>query len=299
MDWTGATISIVAVVGGVVGFVSGLFGVGGGFLLVPVVNALLGVPMPIAVGSTASYSLGQATTAMLARRPTSGFVQLPLIIAGGLLGGVFIGTECLHTLESAGHVSLAGRSLPAVDVIVLTGYAMLLAVICCTSSLDAWRHVESGRHHRRGLLAGLMIPPVAQIPDLRPARYSIPVVAMLGVIIGLLSGLLGMSGGLVLIPAAVFLLGLRVHDASTMTIVIVWIVSLQSSAIHALRSNVDLWLVAALLVSGAVGARLGAEIGIRLPARSLKVGFAALVFVALGIVVARMCTLWTQGSSVM
>ena len=83
-EWTLTSVLIAASVGGAVGFLSGVFGVGGGFLLVPILNAALGIPMSIAVGSTACYTLGPATTAMLARRPVAGFLQLPVILSGGL-----------------------------------------------------------------------------------------------------------------------------------------------------------------------------------------------------------------------
>ena len=86
-EWNPSTIFVASAVGGAVGFLSGLFGVGGGFLLVPILNAVLGVPMSIAVGSTACYTLGPATTAMLVRKPRTGFLELPLILSGGLFVG--------------------------------------------------------------------------------------------------------------------------------------------------------------------------------------------------------------------
>ncbi|MEZ6060399.1 MAG: sulfite exporter TauE/SafE family protein [Planctomycetaceae bacterium] len=292
MHWTSTTVLFAIAFGGVVGFLSGMFGIGGGFLLVPLLNALLGVPMPTAIGSTACYTLGPATTAMLARRPTAGFIELPLILSGGMFAGVLSGTYAIAHLKVLPKLNVFGRALPAVDLIVLTSYAALMMTIFVVSLTDALRRSASERTRRKGLLSSWLLPPVAEIPDLHPGRYSIVLLAGTGYAVGVLSGFLGMSGGLVLIPATVFLLGLQVHDAATVTIVTVWLVSLQATVMHGLHRHIDLLLVLSLLVSGTLGARLGTEVGMRLPGRQLKIGFSLLVFSASTIVVLRLAELW-------
>lgn len=291
IDWTLTTILIASFVGGCIGFLSGVFGVGGGFLLVPVLNTVLGIPMSIAVGSTACYTLGPATTAMLSRRLRSGFIELPLILAGGLLAGVVCGAAALARLQTIGQMTIFGKSLPAVDLIVLLSYLVLMTGIGLLALWDG-RRVPGPGIRRRGLLAFVPLPPMAVIPELRPGVYSIPLLAATGLGVGFLSGFLGMSGGLVLVPAAIYLLGLRAHDATTVTIVIVWLVSLQSAFTHALHQHIALELVVALLVCGAAGAALGSQVGMNLKGRQLKTGFGLLVLVAAAIVAARLAQLW-------
>jgi uncharacterized membrane protein YfcA len=292
MDWTSTDLLFVAVIGAVVGFLSGLFGVGGGFLLVPLLNTFLGIPMPIAVGSAACYTLGPATTAMLTRRPSSGFIELPLILAGGLLAGVFTGTWSIDHLESAAPQNLFGRPVPAVDASVLSCYALLMSGIAIMSFWDAATSSPSTSRQRVGLLTRWLLPPVAVIPDLKPGRYSIPLLAWTGFFVGLLSGFLGMSGGLILVPASMYLLGMRVHHAATITTVIVWLASMQASVMHAINHNVDLLLVSCLLIGGTTGARLGAEVGMNLAGRKLKFGFGLLVLIAAIIVISKLTLLW-------
>lgn len=291
-EWSPASLLIASVIAAGVGFLSGVFGVGGGFLLVPVLNAALGVPMPIAVGSTACYTLGPATTAMLARKPRSGFIELPLILAGGLFAGVLCGASAVSRLASLGSLPVLGRVVPAVDLMVLTGYFVLMTAIAAISLRDGLRR-SSQALPRRGLFAHTPVPPMAIIPDLSPAVHSIPLLALTGLMVGFLSGFLGMSGGLVLVPAAIYLLGLRVHDATTVTIAIVWLVSVLSTIMHAVYDNVRIELVAILLVSGAIGAAAGSQIGLKLKGRQLKVGFGLLVLVAALIVASRLASLWT------
>lgn len=282
------TLILSAIAGGLVGVLSGLFGVGGGFLLVPLLNTILGIPLPVAVGSTTCYTLGPATTAMLARRPTIGFAELPLILAGGLFSGVFAGTTALSQLQSIGNLELLGRSIPAVDLAVLSCYSLLMTGISIVSIRSAMKPLRRTSNAAPGVVSRWRIPPLATIPDVEPSVYSIPLLALLGFGVGCLSGFLGMSGGLVLIPATVFLLGLKVRDATTVTIVIVWIASCQACVLHSLHDRVNLWLTAALLVTGPIGARLGAELGMKLPGRQLRLGFGLMVLCAAAIVWVRL-----------
>ncbi len=283
-----STLVLSAIAGGLIGVLSGLFGVGGGFLLVPLLNTILGVPMPIAVGSATCYTLGPATTALLARRPTLGYLELPLILGGGLFAGVFTGTSTLSALQSTGAVNLCGRSIPAVDLAVLTCYSLLMTVIAFVSIRTAMRPPGLLSNRPPGIVSRWRIRPMAVIPDLSPSEYSIPLLALLGFGVGCLSGFLGMSGGLVLIPATVFLLGLKVRDATTVTVVIVWLASCQACVLHSLNGRVNLWLTAALLVTGPIGARLGAEFGMRLQGRQLRFGFGLMVLCAAAIVWVRL-----------
>lgn len=291
-DWPLTSLLLAIGIGSVVGFLSGMFGVGGGFLLVPFLNAVLGIPMTLAVGSTACYTIGPATAALLAKKPSLGLIQLPLILAGGLFVGVWMGTRSLAGLQEMETIHVLHRSIPAVDLLVLSSYALLMSGISVTSLVDAYRSTATEGVHRRGLFSSVALRPVAVIPKLRPSHHSIPLLAWTGVAVGFLSGFLGMSGGLVLVPAAVFLLGLHVREATTVTVVVVWIVSVQSTIMHSLHGNVQLPLVAALLLSGTIGASIGAQFGKKMPASRLKLGFGLLVLVSAGIVFAKLWALW-------
>ncbi|MCH2201125.1 MAG: sulfite exporter TauE/SafE family protein [Fuerstiella sp.] len=286
-----STLLLSAIAGGLVGVLSGLFGVGGGFLLVPLLNTILGIPLPVAVGSTTCYAIGPATTALLTRRPTLGFTELPLILAGGLFAGVFAGTAVLTNLEAIQDVKLFGRGIPAVDLVVLSCYSLLMTGIAFLS-LRSTTHIPRASHRfLSGVATTWYTRPIAKIPDLTPSQYSIPLLVMLGFGVGCFSGFLGMSGGLILIPATVYLLGLKVRDATTVTVVIVWIASCQACVLHALDNRVNLWLTIALLFTGPVGARLGAEFGMRLQGRQLRLGFGIMVLCASAIVWVRLWNL--------
>lgn len=286
-EWDLVSMLFASAVGGGVGLLSGLFGVGGGFLLVPVLNAVLGVPMPVAVGSTACYTLGPATVAVLSRKPSSGFLELPLILAGGLLAGVWVGARAISSLGEQTQIAVFSKQVSAVDLAVLSCYALLMLGIAWLT-LRPVRPAVSDNVQRRGLLSTINLRPMAHIPDLRPATYSIPLLAWLGLSVGALSGFLGMSGGLILVPAAIYLLGLRAHDAATVTIGIVWLVSFQSTLMHAYLGNVQRSLVVALLICGTIGAGIGSGLGTKMTGHQLRRGFGLLVLVSAGVVIAKL-----------
>ena len=218
-----------------------------------------------------------------------GFFELPLILTGGLFFGVVIGSSAVASLDDWAPLTLGNRSIAVVDLAVLLFYLVLMLSISGISLHDAiFRKTTSARVRRKGLFAVIPLPPVANIPDLSPSRYSIPLLALIGFVVGTLSGFLGMGGGLVLIPACIFFLGLRVLDATTITVVIVFLVSMQSSAVHAWHGHVNLWLVTAMLLGGTVGAGLGSQASLRMEGRQLRLAFALLVSLSAAIVAVRL-----------
>ncbi|MGH7199910.1 MAG: sulfite exporter TauE/SafE family protein [Planctomycetaceae bacterium] len=277
-------LAFAALAGGTIGFLTGMFGAGGAFLLVPVLNIALGIEMDLAVGSVACYILGPATTSLLARRIRLHHTRLPLTIAGGLLAGVLAGAWLLESIQQEGTLSVAGTAVPAADLVVLLCYLGLLSSLGVFLIWEAHR----GTQVPRGRLAGVRLPPRARFPEFGGRPLSIPVLAWFGLAVGFLSGLLGMGGGLILLPAMVYLLGMRTQQAVIGSMLIVWLVSLMSTLTHAWHENIDLMLVAVLLLGGTIGARLGTDAGTRLAGRQLRQYFGWLVLAAAVLVLLRL-----------
>jgi hypothetical protein len=274
-----ATLLPAVLAGAGVGFLSGVFGIGGGFLIVPVLNLVLRIDMEIAVGTGACQVLGPATTSLLARRVQLRHLRLPLTIAGGLLVGVFSGAHLLESAKQQGAVVLWGRSINAVDLIVLPSYFVLLLAIGGFAFWESGRE-QTGRKIGRGWIAGWRIPPFGEFDEFDRPQVSIVTISCFGLGVGFVSGLLGMSGGLILIPGLIYLLGMKTHKAVLSSLIIVWIVAFQSTIAHAWHGNVDLPLVVALLLGGTAGARFGSEIGGKLHGRRFRQRFSWLLLTA-------------------
>lgn len=264
-----AGLVLVVLSGFGVGWLAGLLGVGGSFLLVPILHVVLGIPIETAVGSTACQLLGPSTAAVLARKLKLEQVRLPLILAGGILMGVLLGTSLLRDAGQFGTIVLNGRSIPANELLVLGAYLVLLSSIGLFALFEVWQ-LKRGRTIPRGTLAKLRMLPIDSFPELETGELSIPVLSMFGFVTGLMAGLLGISGGLILIPGLIYLLGMKSRQAILASLTVVWITSLQGTIFHAWNGNVDLPLVCALMFGGTIGARLSSEFGANLKGPSIR-----------------------------
>ena len=161
--------------GAAIGFLSGVFGLGGGFLIVPVLHILLRVPMNLAVGAGACQVLGPATTSLLARRPQREHFRVPVMIFGGQLLGTFVGAGVLESAQhygTDGAVELAGRTVPMIDLLVLSLYFILLSTIGMFAVWESRRCAADGT--ARGWLADFPLPPFCTPIDFERDRVSIP-----------------------------------------------------------------------------------------------------------------------------
>jgi len=259
-----------AVAGLGVGFLSGVFGLGGGFLIVPVLHILLGIDVRCAVGAAACQVLGPATTSLLARRPQKEHFRLPLILAGGQTVGTLLGAKLLEGVGGA-------------ELLVLGLYFSILLSIGLFALWESRR--SRGRNApRRGWLSRWKIPPNCRPIEMDGERISVPLLAWFGVAIGFFAGLLGISGGLLLLPGLVYLWGMRTHDAIRASLVMVWIGAIPNTVAHALLGHIDLRLVMALLVGGTFGARLGSEVAARLAGPQLRQRFGWLLLGTAGFI---------------
>ena len=252
---------VTTVLAGVgIGTVSGLFGVGGGFLIVPVLSALYGFRLAW-IGTASCQALGQATTGLLIRGITWHQLQLPLIVSGGLLIGVWLGSSLLDqaTLAPSQPVSeTTPSSVSSIETLVLGSYSILLTSVGCLALWET-RRASQGRPLARGWLATLPLPPFAAFPQVASRSTSIVILAWFGLAVGFLAGLLGLSGGMIMLPGLIYCIGLRTHEAVAATLVIVWIVAAQASVVHAWAGRVDLVPAMSLLAGGTIGARIGSE----------------------------------------
>jgi uncharacterized membrane protein YfcA len=277
----GLAISLVA------GVLTGLFGVGGGFLITPTLHILLGLPMPLAVG-TGTLNIVGTTTSSLWWRRTSNLADLKMavVLFGGNALGAYLGADTLHRLRQQGDLTLGGGTVAAADLYTLLVYLVVL------SAIFAWMFAETrrsaGQGQTQGLFARLRIPPYAAFDSLGGRSLSIPVLSYFGLILGYLTGLLGVGGGVILLPALVYLVGMRTHAAVVTSSVMVWLTSMVAAVSHAAAGNIDLPLLLVLLVGGTLGAQLGQQLCDRLSGARLRRYFCYVVLAVVLLVLAEL-----------
>jgi len=259
---------LVAVAGGLVGFVSGAFGVGGGFLIFPLLTAGMGMPVEVAVGCAACQALGPCTTALLGRGVRWNDFDVPLVLAGGLLIGVLGGGATLHSWKA---VEVTPGQLEHLEWLTNGLYVLLLGSVGSFSLYEGWRS-ERYQPLTTGWLAGSRLPPRLESEQI-PHPISLPLLCWFGLGVGFQSALLGNSGGLLLMPGLVYLFGIPTQQAIEYALISVWLVSLKSTAVHAWYEHISLPVVAALLLGGTLGAHFGSDWGKRLRSAQTRTRF--------------------------
>lgn len=271
----------------VAGMLTGLFGVGGGFLVTPLLNVVLGLPMPIAVGTGVMNILGVSTAGLYWRRKSNlADYKLALVLFGGNASGVYFGSQTLESFKALGDLQLNGTPVAAAD------FYTLLVLLALLAAIFVWMFLETRRpspaNVRVGLFARIHIPPYAEFPSLEAPRLSIPVLAYFGLLAGYLTGLLGVGGGIILLPALVYLVGMRTHRAIVTSLFMVWLTSLVATVTHAAQGNVNMPVLMALLVGGSVGFQIGMAICGKLDGLRLRRYFCYVVLGVIVLVVARL-----------
>jgi uncharacterized membrane protein YfcA len=287
MDVAGQHVSLwaLAALGVGVGFVAGLFGLGGGFILTPLLSVLLKIPLPIAVGSGLCQMVGTATVAFLRHQKLrQGEPRFDFVMMGGSLLGVMAGARVVRLLEAAGDITIAGRTIPLMSFVLYASYLVFLLGSAATLFRRGGA-TEALAYVRRGPLARIELPPLVDLPRVSLPRVSATVIAYIGLALGFVSGLLGVGGGIALMPILIYGFGFPIKQAAGTGIFMLLVTSVGGTIAHAREGNVHLGLSLVLLCGATLSAQFGALATHRLSAGFLRRGLAELILLtALAIV---------------
>lgn len=279
-----------------VGGLTGIFGVGGGFLMTPSLVIFLKVPTAIAVGTDLLVIWVTSSVGLFRRRGT-GTVDHKLAIMGsvGSIAGVLVGQRLLMHLKALPPIRIAGREQNTLEYVLLW---MFLIFLCWVAGL---LYFDYRRSHEPGVVSHEIAPLFSRIPlgprmgfaTVAAGPLSVPAVLGFGGGIGILIGLLGVGGGVMWLPALFYLFGQRTSAAAGTSLMIVWISSLIGSGMNVAHGNVDWRLCAVMLVGGILGSWYGTHIGLRLAGARMKFYFIYVVAAAAAIVAVRVFAMTT------
>lgn len=260
-------------IGGVVGFLSGLFGVGGGFLITPLLF-FIGIPPAIAVATGANQVVASSVSGVLAqvKRKAVDFTMGFVLLAGGLIGSA-LGVWFFARLTAAGQV----------DLFVQLSYVLFLGLIGLTmfwESVVALRRANRPgapirRSHTHNWVHGLPFK-----MKFRASGLYISVLPPLavGALVGFLAAIMGVGGGFIMVPAMIYLLGMPTKVVIGTSLFQIIFVTAFTTVMHAVTANtVDMMLAILLILGGVVGAQLGAQVSGRLKAEQLRILLSLLV----------------------
>ncbi len=275
-----AEVSVNALVllglGGLVGVLSGMFGVGGGFLMTPLLF-MIGIPPAVAVATEANQIVASSFSGVLAhlRRRTVDLRMGCVLLMGGLVGAA-LGVQIFNLLRASGQV----------DLLVKLCYVVFLGVIGAlmfVESLNAIRKTRRGvppQRRRHGWVHALPLK-----MKFRASGLYISVIPplVIGLCVGVLAAIMGVGGGFIMVPAMIYLLGMPTKVVVGTSLFQIIFVTAFTTLLHATTNyTVDMLLAVLLLVGGVVGAQIGARIGTRLKAEQLRILLAGMVLLVCG-----------------
>ena len=265
---------LMVALGALVGFISGLFGIGGGFLMTPLL-VFFGIPAPVAVSSMALHVAGSSMSSVMAysRRRAVDWRMGGVLASGGVIGAI-AGVEIFRLLRLLGQA----------DLIVALAYLVFLGVI---GGLMLWESLGQIMRRRAGQpdpphrdrrpiwLYGL--PLKVRFPRSRLYISVIPPLA-LGLFVGVLSAIMGVGGGFILVPAMIYILRMPAGMVVGTSLFQIIITTALTGVLQAGRNQtVDVVLATLLLVGGVIGAQLGARASSRFRAEELRAILALIV----------------------
>lgn len=262
-------------VGGGIGFLSGLFGVGGGFLLTPLL-IFLGIPAPVAVASGANQVLGASISGVIVHwRRGNVDVKMGGILLVGALSGSWFGVWLFGKLRQFGQIDLV-ISLSYVILLGSIGSLMLVEGIKALSeSRKGMPRVQNRGPYRHTWMHGLPL-------KMRFYRSHLYISAILPVFVGLIGGVLsaimGVGGGFLMVPLMIYLIGMRTAVVVGTSLFMVIFVTANVTFLQSWQyQTVDIVLTLFMLIGGVVGAQMGARMAPRIPADKLRVMLAIMV----------------------
>ncbi len=259
--------------GGIVGFLSGMFGVGGGFLITPLLF-FIGVPPAVAVATGANQVVASSVSGVLAqmKRKAVDFRMGTVLLAGGV-GGSAIGIWVFQLMTRAGQI----------DLFVQLSYVLFLGLIGAIMLQESLRSLLRSRKPNAPVRRSHVHSWVHGLPlkmKFRSSGLYISVIPplLVGALVGFLAAIMGVGGGFIMVPAMIYLLGMPTKVVIGTSLFQIIFVTAFTTVMHAVTSqSVDMLLALILILGGVVGAQIGARVGVRLKAEQLRILLSLLV----------------------
>jgi uncharacterized membrane protein YfcA len=264
---------LVLGLGGIVGFLSGMFGVGGGFLITPLLF-LIGVPPAVAVATGANQVVASSISGVLAqlRRQGVDFAMGGVLLGGGIVGSA-LGVAVFRLMTELGQI----------DLFVQLSYVVFLGLIGALMLQESLRALLIARKPGAPVRRAHVHSWVHGLPlkmKFRASGLYISVIPplMIGAAVGFLAAIMGVGGGFIMVPAMIYLLGMPTKVVIGTSLFQIIFVTAFTTVMHAVTSQtVDMLLALLLILGGVVGAQVGTRVGVKLKAEQLRILLSLLV----------------------
>lgn len=264
---------VIVLLGVGTGILSGIFGVGGGFLTTPLL-IFYGVPPTVAAASAATQVTGASVSGVFAHSRRNGVdYQIGAVLVAGGIVGALLGAGLFNLLASIGQI----------DTVISILYVVLLGTVGALMGRESLQALLRKEGAKKGAAKRRHHPLVSSLPMrwrfYRSGLYISPFAPLLlGVVIGILTMLMGVGGGFILVPAMLYILGMSASVVVGTSLFNILFVTMAATMMHALTTKaVDIVLAAVLLLGSVVGAQLGAKIAVSVKPEILRLMLAVIV----------------------
>ena len=273
---------LVVCLGALVGMMSGIFGVGGGFLMTPILF-FIGIPPAVAVSTEASQILAASVSGSLAhfRRGNVDIKMGLFLVVGGLIGS-FLGVQVFKLLNESGQLDLVIK-ISYVVFLGLVGGLMFVEGIAAlrrrrsSSAVGSSQRVKLNGNGKKKRPWYRVIPPRMKFGRSH-VKVSIWLPIAMGICVGFLSAIMGVGGGFIMVPAMIYLLGMPTIVVVGTSLFYIIFVMINTTLFQAVTNQtVDIVLAILLLIGGVVGAQIGARFGGRFNPEQLRIVLASIV----------------------
>jgi uncharacterized protein len=280
----GNSVNCLAIfgLGGAVGLLSGIFGVGGGFLMTPLLM-MMGIPPTVAASSDSNQIVGASTSGTLAHfRLGNVDIKMGLLLLVGGIAGGSIGVQIIKILRQLGNA----------DFLISITYVLMLGFVggyMFLESLQAMRKSKSSstkqaKTPRRESIYARMIRSMPFQMDFQRSgiRLSLLMPLVLGTLVGVLAAIMGVGGGFIMVPVMVYMLRMPMHVVVGTSLFQILFTCVNVTIMQASQNHtVDFVLALLLLIGSSLGAQAGAKVGKKLGGEQLKILLASLVLIVM------------------
>ncbi|WP_339862782.1 sulfite exporter TauE/SafE family protein [Paremcibacter congregatus] len=268
-------IFVLLAMGGGVGFLSGMFGVGGGFLMTPLLM-FVGVPPAVAVATEANQITAASVSGAVAhgRRGGIDYKMGAVLIAGGAVGSYF-GSMLFTVLKATGQV----------DLMISLAYVVFLGSIGGMMFVESVRAIlrnRRGEKPRPGRRQRTWVDALPFKMRFRASKMYVSVLMPLAIggLVGVLAAIMGVGGGFIMVPAMIYLLNMPINVVIGTSLFQITFVTASVTFLHSVNTQtVDVVLALILLIGAVIGAQIGARVGLKLKGEQLRILLALLVLV--------------------
>ena len=268
-------VLVIVGLGALVGFLSGMFGVGGGFLTTPLL-IFYGIPPTVAVASAATQITGSSVAGALAywKRGAVDPKMGGVLVAGGVTGS-FLGSLLFELLQSLGQIDITINLIYVVLLGTIGALMLKEAVGALRLAARPGPRPPVRLHQHNRFVAGLP----GKMRFYKSGLYISPLAPfLLGLATGVLTVIMGVGGGFIIVPAMIYLLGMSTGMVVGTSLFQIIFVTAVTTLLHSVQSQtVDIILALLLLSGGVVGAQLGVRAAQKVPPEKLRLLLALIV----------------------